>query len=50
MSARLIIRDALWWSRLVIMTRRLPTMAPHAAPSLAANSGETSMLASPDTP
>ena len=48
--ARLIIREVLWWSRLVMTARRLPRPAPKAAPTLEANSGETSTLASPVTP
>jgi hypothetical protein len=44
------MRETLWWSRLVMIARRWPMVAPHAAPSLAAKSGEISMLASPEMP
>ena len=50
MRARLIIREALWWSRLVMTVRRRPRDAPRAAPTLEANSGEISVPARPVIP
>ena len=50
MRARLIIREALWWSRLVIMVRRLPTVAPKAAPELGRELGRDLDVGEPGNP